>query len=74
MTTTVTHDDPELVRSAQAADESLRQNYAGLDPEEFIPEVERSLKDLGFVLTPEQVRDYAQHISDRTDYELVPPS
>jgi hypothetical protein len=73
MRTTVKTDDAELARKARAADESLRENYAGLDPDTFIQEVERSLTELDVALPPEQVRAYAQHISDRADFELTLP-
>jgi hypothetical protein len=61
----------EAEEKFRAADESLRQNYAGLDVEEFIPEIERSLGELDASVPEATVRDYAQHISDRADFELA---
>jgi len=61
----------ELGRKLQAADESLRKSFAGLPLEEIVPEVERSLDEIGVGIPLADVRAWAQHISDRTDHELV---
>ncbi|MCW2771244.1 MAG: hypothetical protein JWR27_2677 [Aeromicrobium sp.] len=61
----------EAKEKFRAADESLRKNYAGLDIDEFIPEIERSLGELEVGVPAGIVREYAQHISDRADYELA---
>lgn len=75
MQTTVTIDGHELdeARAAdfRAADESLRKSYAGLDVGDIVPEVERSLGELGAEVPAGTVREYAQRIADRADYELV---
>ncbi|MEV7395687.1 hypothetical protein [Aeromicrobium sp. NPDC092404] len=78
MRTTVTIETdelPEITRDIreklEAADESLRKSFAGLDVEDVIPEVRRSLDEIGIDLPTEEVRQYAQHICDRADYELV---
>ena len=61
----------DLDRKIQAADESLRKSFAGLPLEEIVPEVERSLDEIGVEIPLSEVRAWAQHISDRTDHELV---
>lgn len=73
MHTTVTTDDAELADRMQAADESLRKSFAALPVDDVVREVERSLTELGIDLPPETVREYARHVSDRADYELVLP-
>jgi hypothetical protein len=73
MRTHVTTDDAGLARRFQAADESLRENYSGLDPNAFIQEVERSLTALGLDVPAERVSDYAQHIADRADFAMTLP-
>ncbi len=76
MRTTVTpsSESPEgISQQIVAADESLRKSFSGLPVEDILPEVERSLTEVGVVLPHTQVRDYAQHISDRADYEFVLP-
>lgn len=75
MQTTVTIDGHELDEAQaadfRAADESLRKSYAGLDVGDILPEVERSLGELGAEVPQGTAREYAQHIADRADYELV---
>ena len=73
MHTTVTTDDARLAEKMQEADESLRKSFAALPVDDVVREVERSLGELGIDLPPETVREYAQHVSDRADYELVLP-
>ncbi|VXB38977.1 hypothetical protein [Aeromicrobium sp. 9AM] len=76
MRTTVTSlsEPPEGVsQQIVAADESLRKSFSGLPVEDILPEVERSLAEIGVEVPDTQVRDYAQHISDRADYEFVLP-
>ncbi len=76
MRTTVTSlsEAPEgISRQIVAADESLRKSFAGLPVDDIVPEVERSLTEIGIDVAEAQVRDYAQHISDRADYEFVLP-
>jgi hypothetical protein len=64
----------EIVRQVEAADESLRKSFAGLPVEDVVPEVERSLTEIGIEVPTAQVREYAQHIVDRADYDFVLPS
>ena len=73
MHTTVTTDDAQLAEKMQAADESLRKSFAALPVDDVAREVERSLTELGVELPEATVREYAQHVSDRADYELVLP-
>jgi hypothetical protein len=61
----------DIHQQVVAADESLRKSFAGLAVEDVIPEVERSLTEIGVQVPAAQVREYAQHIVDRADYELV---
>ncbi|MCW2830819.1 MAG: hypothetical protein JWP31_1511 [Aeromicrobium sp.] len=64
-------DGHELTEKIQAADESLRKSFAGLGRDQVVPEVERSVRELGIELSPAVVEEWAQHVVDRTDYELV---
>jgi len=73
MHTTVTTDDAQLAEKMRAADESLRKSFAALPVDDVAREVERSLTELGVELPEATVREYAQHVSDRADYELVLP-
>lgn len=73
MTTEVTTDDHELAKSVRLADQSLRKTCAGLDIEDVLAEVTRSMKALDIHLDDAALRDYAQHIADRADHELVLP-
>ena len=76
MRTTVTslsNPSEGISRQIVAADESLRKSFAGLPVDDILPEVERSLAEIGVEVPDLQVRDYAQHISDRADYEFVLP-
>ncbi|MGA8986431.1 hypothetical protein [Aeromicrobium sp.] len=61
----------DIGRKIVAADESLRMSFAGLDVEDIVPEVESSMAALGLDLSDSKIRDYAQHIADRADYEFV---
>ena len=54
-----------------AADGSLRKRFAGLKVDDILPEVERSMNEMGIGLPDSTLRDYAQHISDRADYEFI---
>ncbi|KAA1376007.1 hypothetical protein [Aeromicrobium fastidiosum] len=73
MHTTVTTDDAQLADRVRAADESLRKSFAALPVDDVVVEVERSLTELGIDLPASTVREWAQHISDRADYELTLP-
>ncbi|MBD8606496.1 hypothetical protein IFT73_06485 [Aeromicrobium sp. CFBP 8757] len=73
MHTTVTTDDAQLAEKMRAADASLRKSFAALPVDDVAREVERSLTELGVDLPEPTVREYAQHVSDRADYELVLP-
>jgi hypothetical protein len=63
----------DVVHQLEAADESLRKSFSGLPVDDVVPEVERSLDEIGVALPAETVREYAQHICDRADYQLVLP-
>jgi len=63
----------DIRQKVEAADESLRKSFAGLPVDDILPEVERSLTEIGVEVPREQARDWAQHISDRADHELVVP-
>jgi hypothetical protein len=71
MHTTVTTDDTQLADRMQAADASLRKSFAALPVDDVVVEVERSMTELGIDLPAATVREYAQRIADRADYELV---
>lgn len=76
METTVTIDDarPNAAETREkllAADESLRKSFAGLPIDEVVPEIQRSLDEIGVSLPSSEVTAYAQHVSDRADHELV---
>jgi hypothetical protein len=73
MHTTVTTDDVQLADKIQAVDESLRKSFAAMPVDDVSREVRRSMDELGLDLSDETVREYAQHVSDRADYELVLP-
>jgi hypothetical protein len=73
MHTTVMTDDPRLADQIQAVDESLRKSFAAMPVDDVVREVERSMSELGVDLPDATVRDYAQHVADRADYELVLP-
>lgn len=73
METVVRTEDTELAETIRLADASLRKTCAGLDVDEVAGEVARSMDALHIDLGEETLRDYAQHISDRADYELVLP-
>ena len=74
MHTTVTTDDAELADTLQAIDESLRKSFAAMPVDDVAVQVRRSMAEASVELPETTVRDYAQHISDRADYELVLPS
>lgn len=61
----------ETSQKVIAADESLRKSFAGLKVDDILPEVERSMNEMGIGLPDSTLRDYAQHISDRADYEFI---
>jgi hypothetical protein len=73
MHTTVTTDDPALAETLQANDESLRKSFAAMPVDDVVVQVRRSLAESSVELPEATVREYAQHISDRADYELVLP-
>ena len=73
MHTTVTTDDAQLADRVRAADESLRKSFAALPVDDVVVEVERSLTELGVDLPESTDRGWAQHISDRADFELTLP-
>ncbi len=70
MRTTVTTDDDELAGKIRAVDESLRKSFAALPVDDVVKEVERSMTELGLDLPEATLRDYAQHVSDRADFQL----
>lgn len=61
----------EIRAQVLAADESLRKSFAGLPIDEVVPEIERSLVEIGVDLSSAEVRVYAQRIADRADHKLV---
>ena len=63
--------DRELVSKIEGADQALRQNFAGFDVDAVLPEVRQSFSHLAVEVSDEQLRAYAQAISDRSDFELV---
>lgn len=71
MRTTVSGGSDEVVQQVEAADESLRKSFSGMDVDEILPEVRRSVTEIGLSLTDDEVRTWAQHISDRTDHQLT---
>lgn len=73
MHTTVETDDVQLADQIRAVDDSLRKSFAALPVDDVVREVERSMGELGLDLPEATLRDYAQHVSDRTDFVLVLP-
>jgi hypothetical protein len=68
--------DPRAQRTVQqveAADQALRQNFAGFDLDLVVPEVERSWNEIGLDVPASAVRGYAKAIAGREDYELTLP-
>jgi hypothetical protein len=61
----------ERADQIELVDESLRKSFSGFDPDAVIPELQRSLDEIGLVLQPEQLQAYARAISNREDFELV---
>jgi hypothetical protein len=74
MHTTVTTDDAALAETLQAIDESLRKSFAAMPVDDVAVQVRRSMDEASVELSDATVREYAQHISDRADYELVVPA
>jgi hypothetical protein len=74
MHTTVTTDDAALAETLQAIDESLRKSFAAMPVDDVAVQVRRSMDEASVALPDATVREYAQHISDRADYELVVPA
>lgn len=71
MKTTVTGPTDDVVQQAEAADESLRKSFSGLEVDEILPEVRRSVTEIGLSLTDDEVRAWAQSICDRADHQLT---
>lgn len=71
MKTTVTGASDDLVQHVEAADESLRKSFSGMDVSEIVPEVERSVAELDIALSADDIRAWAQKISDRADHQLT---
>lgn len=63
--------DDAVVRALELVDDSLRQVYAGFDPDDVVPEVARSLAEVGVDAKPEQVRGYAEAIARRSDFRIT---
>jgi hypothetical protein len=73
MHTTVTTQDAALAETLRAIDESLRKSFAAMPVDDVAEQVRRSLAETSVELSDATVREYAQRISDRADYELVLP-
>ena len=73
MQTTVTTDDAHLAEKIRGIDESLRKSFAAMPVDDVEVEVRRSMSEIDLDLPDETLREYAQHVSDRADYELVLP-
>lgn len=71
MHTTVRTDDAELAGTIRGVDESLRKSFAAMPVDDVVVEVRRSMTEIGLDLPDETLREYAQHVCDRSDYELV---
>jgi hypothetical protein len=61
----------DLADQIELIDESLRKSFSGLGAEAVIPEVQRSLNEIGLSLPADQLQAYARSITEREDFELV---
>jgi hypothetical protein len=70
---TASPEQPERADQIELIDESLRKSFSGMDTETVLPELERSLEEIGVKLPADQLHTYARAISDREDFELLLP-
>jgi hypothetical protein len=61
----------ELADQIELIDESLRKSFSGFAAEAVIPEVQRSLNEIGLTLPADQLQAYARSITEREDFQLV---
>jgi hypothetical protein len=63
----------ERADQIELIDESLRKSFSGLDTDTILPELKRSLEEIGIELPADQLHDYARAVSDREDFEFLLP-
>ncbi|MCD9199775.1 hypothetical protein [Aeromicrobium wangtongii] len=63
--------DPAVRQEIEAADQALRQNFSGFDPDVIVPEIERAFAHLQAQPSADDIAGYARAISARADFELV---
>jgi hypothetical protein len=61
----------EMAGKIELVDQSLRESFSGFDVRSILPEVQRSMADVGVDLPESTLLEYAGAISERQDFEFV---